>query len=113
MCSIYNSKLSTNPDPSNWAIKSGFWDDTGVWVDAYLADGSTVTSGTTDSTDQVWKDAYPLYVRNYYNDKKVSVMSNSESVQIEFKSNAQDPSTGFELSTVDMEALFFQRATRV
>jgi len=61
----------------------------------------------------VWKDAYPQYIRNYYNDKKVSVMSNSDTVQIEFKNNANDPSTGFELSTVDIEALFFQRATRI
>lgn len=96
MCSIYNSKFSTNPDETNWMIKSGFWDDAGEWVDT-----------------NVWKDAYPLYVRNYYNDKKVSVMSNSDTVQIEFKNNANDPSTGFELSTVNIEALFFQRATRV
>lgn len=96
MCSIYNSKLSTNPDETNWMIKTGFWDDTGEWVDT-----------------NVWKDAYPLYVRDYYNDKKVSVMSSSESVQIEFKNNANDPSTGFELSTVNIEALFFQRALRV
>ena len=96
MCSIYNRKFSTNPDETNWMIKSGFWDDTGEWVDT-----------------NVWKDAYPLYVRNYYNDKKVSVMSNSDSVQIEFKNNANDPSTGFELLTVNIEALFFQRATRI
>ena len=96
MCSIYNSNLSTNPDETDWMIKTGFWNDAGVWVD-----------------DNIWRDAYPLYIRNYYNDKKVSVLSNSDSVRIEFKNNSNIPSTGFELSTVDIEALFFQRAIRM
>jgi len=96
MCSIYNRKFSTNPDQTTWMIKSGFWDDTGTWVDS-----------------NVWKDAYPLYIRNYYDDDKISVMSNSNDVQIEIKNNDEEPSTGFELSTVDIEALFFQRAMRM
>lgn len=96
MTSIYNRKFSTNPDTSNWMIKSGFWDDTGEWDDT-----------------NVWKDAYPLYVRDYYDDDKISVMSNSNDVQIEIKNNDEAPTTGFELSTVDVEALFFQRALRM
>ena len=96
MTSIYNRKFSTNPDQTSWMIKSGFWDDTGTWVDS-----------------NVWKDAYPLYIRNYYDDDTISVMSNSNDVQIEIKNNDEDPSTGFELSTVDIEALFFQRAARM
>jgi hypothetical protein len=96
MCSISNNNLSTNPDTSDWMIKSGFWDDNGEWVDA-----------------NSWKDAYPLYIRNYYDDEKVSVLSKADSVKIEFKNNDKEPSTGFELSTVDIEALFFQRATRI
>jgi len=32
MCSIYNSKLATNPDDTDWMIKTGFWDDSGEWV---------------------------------------------------------------------------------
>lgn len=96
MCSVYNRKFSTNPDETDWMTKSGFWDDAGEWVDT-----------------NVWKDAYPLYIRNYFDDTKVSVMSNSNDVQIEIKSNSQHPTTGFELSTIDIEALFFQRALRV
>lgn len=96
MCSIYNRKFSTNPDQTNWMIKTGFWVDSGEWVDT-----------------NVWKDAYPLYIRNYYNDDTVSVMSNSNDVQIEIKNNDEDPTKGFELSTVDIEALFFQRAARM
>lgn len=96
MTSIYNRKFSTNPDTSAWMIKSGFWDDTGEWDDT-----------------NVWKDAYPLYVRDYYDDDKISVMSNSNDVQIEIKNNDEAPTTGFELSTVDVEALFFQRALRM
>jgi hypothetical protein len=96
MVSIYNRKFSTNPDQTNWMIKTGFWVDSGEWVDT-----------------NTWKDAYPLYIRDYYDDKKISVMSNSHDVQIEIKNNDQSPSTGFELSTVDIEALFFQRASRM
>ena len=96
MVTIYNSKYSTNPDTTEWLLKSGFWDDNGEWLDT-----------------SVWKDAYPLYVRNYFNDKKISVLSNSEDVRIEFKNNSNDASAGFELSTVDIEALFFQRASRM
>lgn len=96
MTSIYNRKFSTNPDTTNWMIKTGFWVDTGEWVDT-----------------NVWKDAYPLYIRDYYDDDKISVMSNSNDVQIEIKNNDQAPTTGFELSTVDVEALFFQRALRM
>ena len=96
MCSIYNRKFSTNPDQTNWMIKTGFWADSGEWVDT-----------------NVWKDAYPLYIRNYYDDDTISVMSNSNDVQIEIKNNDEAPTTGFELSTVDIEALFFQRAMRM
>ena len=96
MTTIYNRKFSTNPDETDWMIKTGFWDDAGEWVDT-----------------NVWKDAYPLYVRDYYDDEKISVMSNSNDVQIEIKNNDQAPTTGFELSTVDIEALFFQRAARM
>lgn len=96
MCSIYNRKFSTNPDTTNWMIKSGFWDDAGEWDDT-----------------NVWKDAYPLYIRNYYDDEKISVMSNSNDVQIQIKNNNESPTTGFELSTVNIEALFFQRALRM
>jgi len=77
-------------------IKTGFWVDTGEWLDT-----------------NVWKDAYPLYIRNYYDDDTISVMSNSNDVQIEIKNNDKDPTKGFELSTVDIEALFFQRAARM
>lgn len=95
MCTIYNSKYSTNPDETDWMIKSGYWDDNGEWLDT-----------------SIWKDAYPLYLRNYYNDEKISVLSNAKDAQIEFKSNDKNPGTGFELSTVNIEALFFQRAIR-
>ena len=72
------------------------WDDTGVWTD-----------------NKVWIDVNPFYTRAYTNDSKVTVMSNSKTVEITFKSSTEEPSKGFELATANIEAFFHQRSTRV
>jgi hypothetical protein len=72
------------------------------WVDADNWDDSLV-----------WQDADPSYDRVYRNDRKVTVMSGSDHVSIIFSNNDEMPTSGFELETVNFEALFYQRSSRV
>ena len=71
------------------------WTDTGVWDDSLI-----------------WVDINPYYTREYINDDKVTVLSNSKTVGITFKSSTLEPEKGFELATVNIEAFFHQRSTR-
>lgn len=60
----------------------------------------------------VWLDVIPNYRRYYYNDDKVTVMNNSKSLIATFNSDVNNPTKGFELSTVNIEMLFHQRSSR-
>lgn len=71
------------------------WDDTAVWDDTL-----------------VWTDVDLVYAREYTDDDKVTVMSNSKTVDILFKSSTVAPSKGFELATVNVEAFQHQRSRR-
>lgn len=72
-----------------------------IWTDTYLWED-----------DSVWVDAIPDYDRIYYNDDKITVMSSSKNVVITFTNNPYEPNYGFELATVNVEALFYQRSQR-
>jgi len=71
------------------------WYDTETWEDTL-----------------VWLDTDLAYTREYINDDKVTLMANSKKVEIVFSSSKEEPTKGFELSTVNIEALFTQRSTR-
>ncbi len=53
-----------------------------------------------------------MYVRDYYNDNKITIMGDSKNTEIVFASNDKDPSKGFELATSNIEGFFHQRSTR-
>ena len=72
------------------------WGDTDVWDDTLI-----------------WADIDPLYTREYEDDAKVTVMSESKQVEITFRSSVTSPSEGFELATANIEGYFHQRSTRV
>ena len=93
---IYNTGLvDQEANHTNWILTSGYWNDALEWVD-----------------DAVWKDAVPYYNRVYYNDKQVTVSGNSDTTVIEFSNDELNPSKGFELSTINIEAFFHQRSKR-
>lgn len=50
--------------------------------------------------------------RKYYNDAKVTVMGNAENTLIEASNNDKEPTKGFEIATINIEALFHQRSQR-
>ena len=72
------------------------WDDSNVWDDT-----------------KIWVDETPLYVRQYLNDEKITVMSNNENVKIVITENPYEPTVGFELQVINVEGLFYQRSSRV
>ena len=72
------------------------WDDTLLWDDTV-----------------VWVDALPDYDRIYRDDSKITIMSSADHVKLVFRNNPITPSVGFELATANIEALFYQRSTRV
>lgn len=71
------------------------WEDTFLWED-----------------EAVWVDTLPDYDRQYINDSKITVMSSAKNVKITFTNNPLEPNYGFELSTANVEALFYQRSQR-
>jgi hypothetical protein len=71
------------------------WVDTDVWDD-----------------NEQWTEGDTFYTRQYYDDDKVTVMGNSKNITITFSNNPLVPEKGFELATVNVEALFSQRSTR-
>ena len=90
--SIENKELNTLDSETMYGTS---WIDTGVWDDSLI-----------------WVDINPYYTREYINDAKVTVMSNSKTVGITFKSSEVEPNKGFELATVNIEAFFHQRSAR-
>ena len=93
---IYNEGLSAAiVDYPTWILNDGFWNDDGFWVD-----------------DAVWRDAVPYYSRVYYNDNKITVSGNADNTVVEFSSDDTNPSKGFEIATINMEAFFHQRSKR-
>lgn len=83
-----------------------------------LLDSDTMMGPTWIDTDvwddtKIWVDTDPFYSREYTDDKRVTIMSDSEKVVITFKSSEAEPSKGFELATVNIEAFFHQRSTRI
>jgi len=71
------------------------WIDTDVWDDTL-----------------VWLDAEPTYLRRYEDDEKITIMSSAENLHAVFSSSPSEPTKGFELQAVNIEALFYQRSTR-
>lgn len=71
------------------------WDDDYLWEDV-----------------SIWIDVLPDYDRIYKNDDKITVMSSASNVKITFINNPDEPNVGFELATVNVEALFYQRSQR-
>lgn len=71
------------------------------WIDSYLWED-----------ESVWIDTLPDYDRQYLNDDKITVMSSANNVKITFTNNPLEPNYGFELATVNVEALFYQRSQR-
>jgi hypothetical protein len=62
---------------------------------------------------KVWTEVLATYTRTYRNDPKITVSTNSTKVKILFGHNDEDPYKGFELATVNVEALFHQRSKRI
>jgi hypothetical protein len=83
-----------------------------TWEDTYININDVEVPTLWDDT-ATWTDTNPSYDRVYYDDKKVTVMAGSEYVSIVFTSNELTPSKGFELETINIEALFYQRSSRV
>lgn len=92
---ILNSSLNTIDPLSTWLLKTGTWDDLGVWDD-----------------DEIWRDALPLYQREYVNDDRVTLLSNTKNLIITIANDDANPSKGFEIATVNVEAYFHQRSLR-
>jgi hypothetical protein len=92
MTSIYNTDIVK---ADGGLFVTSFWDDSILWDDT-----------------KVWKDRIQYYNRDFYNDSKVSVLSNAAHTQIEIKNNIKEPSKGFEIATVNIEAFHFQRSLR-
>jgi len=97
--SEYSSYLTTIYSTDNILDSIGSmgpaWDDTIAWDDS-----------------NSWGETDTFYTREYYNDDKVTIMSDSKKVNITFRSSPIEPSKGFELATVNIEAFFSQRSTR-
>lgn len=101
---IFNdSIINVVPTDENWILTEAVWDDTAYW---------SYSATNTDDSIVIWKDALPFFSRVYYNDKQITVTSNSDNTFIRFGSNELEPTKGFSLSTVNMEGLFRQRSTR-
>ena len=73
-----------------------YWNDTDIWDDSLN-----------------WLDVNPVYTRMYFNDDKVTVMSDSRYIDIKIGENPNEPTKGFELATINAELLFHQRSFRV
>ena len=96
-----DSKYMTNISSSNQSI-----------LDTDTMTGPTWVDTETWRDDTIWVDVDPMYTREYVDDDKVTVMSDSKKVEITFNSSVAEPTKGFELSTVNIEAFFHQRSTR-
>ena len=73
-----------------------YWNDGDIWND-----------------DLVWMVTVPYYTREYGSDKKVTVMTSSDNADITFRSSKTLTHKGFELATVNVEALYSQRSRRI
>ncbi|RLA68798.1 MAG: hypothetical protein DRG30_10825, partial [Epsilonproteobacteria bacterium] len=69
------------------------WRDTDVWDD-----------------EDLWLDALPYYYRIYRDDKKISVLGNTENTRIIFEENDRFKDKGFAVTTYNIEYLLKQRA---
>ncbi len=72
------------------------WIDTDLWVDG-----------------MTWHDANANYLRRYIDDERITIMSSAENLKAVFSSSVAEPTKGFELQAVNVEALFYQRSSRV
>ena len=88
----YHKQLTDNQEDSCFYP---VWDDNLTWID-----------------DTVWIDVIPSYSRRYYSDKLITVMNNNLDTKIVFSNSEKDVSKGFELHTINVEALYYQRSTR-
>ena len=82
-----------------------------------LLDSSTmfgITWKDTDTWDDtlVWAEVDPYYERVYKSDSTVTIMGNSKTTGIRFSEDDENPTKGFELATVNVEGLMYQRSTR-
>ena len=89
---LYNKDLSLLRTDQDFGP---YWTDTDNW----------------DDTLQ-WTDVDPLYYRIYRNDKKITALANAQKTIIVFKNNTINTDKGFELATVNVEALYYQRSRR-
>jgi hypothetical protein len=62
---------------------------------------------------KIWTETLATYTRTYRNDPKITISTNSTKVKILFGHNDEEPYKGFELATVNVEALFHQRSKRI
>ena len=76
-------------------IKLGTWDDTNTWNDA-----------------APWSDTGYQFSRKYTNDSLITVMGNNKSTKIEFTESENEPTEGFNLKTLNLEGMFYQRSKR-
>lgn len=91
--------------------KNNKWNDDGTWCD--LQNSDLTKNCSSGDTNTVWHDLNNFNFREYTNDEKVTVMGNNEQIQIRFTNNYDEPTKGFELATINYEALFNNRSRRI
>ena len=74
--------------------------------------GTVWNSTDTWDSSLTWMGIDPKYTRVYDNTDLVSIMGENKRVDIEFTSSVDNPTKGFELATVNVEGLFYQRSLR-
>ena len=74
--------------------------------------GTVWNSTDTWDSSLIWMGVDPKYTRVYDNTDLVSIMGENKRVDIEFTSSVDNPTKGFELATVNVEGLFYQRSLR-
>jgi hypothetical protein len=92
LTTIYNTDHLTRYDDDNFGPT---WDDDIFWDDTLM-----------------WTDNQQVVIRKYETDDKVTVSSENTKAIITFKNSEEYPYRGFELATVNVEALFSQRSLR-
>ena len=95
MTTVVNETINNIIDENQWLLATGLWDDAGLWCDTCP-----------------WINNPNVFIRQFKNDDKVTVMGNSDITKISFSNNPDNPDKGFILSTVNYEAMFHQRSSR-
>jgi hypothetical protein len=95
MTSVSNLQASIYDAMQEMSCFYPLWDDNLTWIDTTL-----------------WIDTIPSYTRQYVNDKLVTIMGDNEATKIVFSNNIEHDDKGFELRTVNVEALYYQRSAR-